>query len=58
MPVDLRVQAAHANIAHWVMNNGYSIRNGGFGKVIPIHIAHTILMNQAVISRTNLRGHS
>ena len=58
MPVLLRVQAAHAKIAHWVMNNGYKIRNGGLGKVMPIHTAHIILMNQAVISRTNRTGHS
>jgi hypothetical protein len=40
------------------MNNGYRIKNGGLGKVMPIHIAQVILMNQAEISRTNLNGHS
>jgi hypothetical protein len=58
MPVLLRVHAAQAKIAHWVINNGYKIKNGGLGNVMPIHTAHIILMNQAVISRTNLNGYS
>ena len=58
MPVLRLVQAAHANIAHCVMNKGYKIRNGGLGKVMPIHTAHVILMNQAEISKTNLNGQS
>jgi hypothetical protein len=43
-------------MAHWVINNGYKIRNGGLGSVIPIHIAQIILIAHAVISRTNLNG--
>jgi hypothetical protein len=51
-----RVQAAHAKIVHWIMNNGYKIKNGGLGKVIPIHIAQVMLNTHAVISNTNLKG--
>jgi hypothetical protein len=43
-------------MAHWIINNGYKIRKGGLGNVIPIHIAQTILMAHAVISSTNLKG--
>jgi hypothetical protein len=38
------------------MNNGYKIKNGGLGKVIPIHIAQVMLNTHAVISNTNLKG--
>jgi hypothetical protein len=38
------------------MNSGYKIKNGGLGKVMPIHIAQVILSTHAVISNTNLKG--
>jgi hypothetical protein len=41
-----------------MINNGYKIKNGGLGNVMPIHTAQPILMAHAVISRTNLNGHS
>ena len=56
MPVDLRVHAAQPKIAHWVMNSGYKIRNGGLGKVNAIVTAHPMLRNQARISSTQRMG--
>jgi hypothetical protein len=58
MPVLRLVQAAQPKTAHCIINNGYNIKNGGLGNVIPIQIAHKMLRNQAVISNTNLKGHS
>jgi hypothetical protein len=56
MPVLRLVHAAQANIQHWIINNGYSIRNGGLGNVIPIQAAQIILNAHAVISNTNRVG--
>jgi hypothetical protein len=52
----LRVQAAHAKIAHWVMNSGYRIKKGGVGTVNIIVTEQPILMNHAKISRKQRRG--
>ncbi len=38
------------------MNNGYKIKNGGCGKVMPIQAAHIILITQAVISSVKRTG--
>ena len=58
MPVDPRVQAAHAKITHCTINNGYRYINGGVGKVYPIHIVHPMLINQAINSKQNRNGNS
>jgi len=46
-----RVQLAQANMAHWVMNKGYSKRNGGLGTVAAMTTEQNMLKNQAVISK-------
>jgi hypothetical protein len=40
------------------MNNGYNIKNGGCGTVNAMVTEQAILRNHAVISNTNLVGHS
>lgn len=56
MPELLRVHALQPKIAHCAMNNGYRIRNGGFGTVSAIVTEHPILRNQAKISRVHRTG--
>lgn len=58
MPVEPLVHDAHPKMAHCIINNGYKIKNGGLGKVMPIQTAQIMLMAQAVISKTNRKGHS
>ena len=56
MPVLRLVHAAQPNIAHCVINNGYSIRKGGVGTVNIMVTLHPMLRNQARISSTHLTG--
>ena len=56
MPKLLRLQAAQPKIAHWVMNNGYSIRKGGVGTVNIIVKLQPMLIIHAKISSVHLRG--
>jgi hypothetical protein len=58
MPVLPRVLLAHAKIAHWVMNRGYKIKNGGLGTVSIMVKAQPMLRNQAKISSTHRTGFS
>jgi hypothetical protein len=56
MPELWRVQAAQAKMAHCVINSGYSIINGGLGRVNIMVKLHPMLMNQAKISSTHRTG--
>jgi hypothetical protein len=58
MPVLPLVLLAHAKIAHWVINKGYRIKNGGLGTVSIIVKAQPILKNQAKTSNTHRMGFS
>ena len=57
MPVLRRVHAAQENIAHCVIKMGYKIKKGGVGKVSAMVAAQHILINHAVNSRLNRKGH-
>ena len=56
MPELCRVQAAQAKIAHWVINKGYKIKNGGLGTVSIMVNAQPMLRNQAKISNAQRTG--
>lgn len=56
MPELFLVHAAQQNIVHCTIKSGYNIKNGGLGKVIPIHTAQVILNIQANISRIHRNG--
>lgn len=56
MPKLRLVQAAHPNIAHCVINNGYRIRKGGVGTVSIIVKLQAMLSTQAKISRKHRTG--
>jgi hypothetical protein len=54
MPNDLRVQAAHAYMAHPNIHIGYNFNKGGVGTVRAITNEHPIDITQADTSIMNL----
>jgi hypothetical protein len=52
------VHAAQQKIAHWAINKGYNIKNGGVGTVNAIVTEQAMLIAHAEISNKNLNGHS